>query len=765
MEFGVLGPLEVHDDHRLVDLPSRQVRRVLAALVLTPNRVVSIDRLTEVLWRVRPPESAANTIQTYVLHLRDALEPGRPRRDQGRYVLRKDPGYLLAVTPEAIDATRFRDLAEGGQKALIEAPQEAAALLRDALGLWRGEPLADFTFELFAQAAIVGLSELRMQALESRVDADMALGRHAALIGELRELVREQPMRERMWAQFMVCLYRCGQQAEALSTFSQVRQLLVDELGVEPSPMLAEVHRGILNQDPDLGWAPPAATRQVRTRDRAAEQVQPIGADPVRLGMEALRRRDWLHAFELLAAADTDRALDAEALDGLAEAAMWLGEYEWSLATRQRAHVAFVNGGNPRRAAMTAIALALHYAARLRLAVAAGWYGRAERLLADQPEGPEQGYLAWTACLMAIGARQDAPALDAARRTFKIGLHTGDATLQALGVTFQGYLLVRAGDLDEGLRMLDEGMATAVSGTLAPFPTSLIFCRMIDTCQLLGDYRRAGEWLEAIDSSPITASITSYPGDCDTHRTRLLVGRGAWAEAERLARRACASMEKFDVGHAGLAFYQLGEVRLRTGDLDAAGAAFARAAELGTVPQPGTALLDRRTGQLARAAATLAAALADEPWDALVRAKLLPADVQLALEVGDPQRARAAAAELAELAESYPSKAIAAAAATAAGGLSLADGAAGDAVSAYRKARQAWAESGAPYDAAQTQVLLAQALAADGHADIATVELTQARAAFEQLGAAPDAHAALALVAQLAAQSVQAGPLNSMHVS
>jgi tetratricopeptide (TPR) repeat protein len=328
--------------------------------------------------------------------------------------------------------------------------------------------------------------------------------------------------------------------------------------------------------------------------------------------MAALQRRDWARARTLLAAADAQTELAGEALDGLAEAAMWIGEYESSLATRQRAHAAFVKNGNLRRAALTAIALALHYAARLRFAVAAGWYGRAERFLADQPEGAEQGYLAWTACLMAIGARQQAPALDAARRTFKIGLHTGDLTLQALGITFQGYLLVRAGDVDEGLRMLDEGMAAAVGGTLAPFPTSLIFCRLIDTCQQLGDYQRAAEWLEAIDNSPITACITSYPGDCDTHRAQLLVGRGAWSEAEQLVRRACASMQKFDVGHAGLAFYQLGEVRLRTGDLAAAEAAFARAAELGTVPQPGAALLDRRNGRLARAAETLAVALADE---------------------------------------------------------------------------------------------------------------------------------------------------------
>jgi hypothetical protein len=274
---------------------------------------------------------------------------------------------------------------------------------------------------------------------------------------------------------------------------------------------------------------------------------------------------------------------------------------------------------------------------------------------------------------------------------------------------------------------------------------------------LLGDYRRAAEWLEAIDISPITACITSYPGDCDTHRTQVLVGRGAWPEAERLARRACAGMEKFDVSHAGLAFYELGEVRLRTGDLEAAASAFARAAELGTVPQPGAAHLDRCAGDVARAAAAISAALADEPWDALARARLLPTEVELALEIGDLGRARAAAAELARLADIYPSNAMAAAAATAAGGLSLAEGMADGAVAAFRTGRQAWTDAGAPYEAARTRVMLARALAADRRFDVAATELSLAKAAFARLGAAPDVRDADALLAQLVSATPEAG--------
>jgi DNA-binding SARP family transcriptional activator len=338
VEFALLGPLEVRDGDRLVDLPSRQVRRLLAALVLAPNRVVSTDRLFEVLWGVEPPESAANTLQTYVLHLRNALVPGRGRRDPGRYVLRKEPGYLLAVAPEEIDAARFRDLVDRGRDALAQAPERAAALLRDALELWRGDPLADFTFELFVQPTIVELCELRMQALESRIDAELALGRHAALIGELRELVREQPMRERMWAQLMLCLYRSGRQAEALATFTRVRELLVDQLGVEPSPVLARVHLAMLNQDPSVDWSPSAqplgrttatgapAPRDEAQQGRAGVQArEPIDGDPLRRGMEALQRRDWAQASASLSTAEARAELDGEALDGLAEATMPCG--------------------------------------------------------------------------------------------------------------------------------------------------------------------------------------------------------------------------------------------------------------------------------------------------------------------------------------------------------------------------------------------------------------------------------------------------------
>ena len=260
MDFGLLGPVEVRDGERLISLPSRQVRRLLVALLLTPNRVVSTDRLYEVLWGTQPPQSAANTLQTHVLHLRNVLEPNRERRNPGRYVERKDPGYVLTVADEDIDAMRFRTRFDQARDALERAPELAVTLLTEALSLWRGEPLADFSFELFAQAAIVELTEQRIQALECRFDAELALGRHTALIGDLRELVREDPLRERLWAQLMVCLYRSGRQGEALAAFGEVRRHLVEQLGVEPSPPLSRLHHAILNHEPSLDWSPAPAT-------------------------------------------------------------------------------------------------------------------------------------------------------------------------------------------------------------------------------------------------------------------------------------------------------------------------------------------------------------------------------------------------------------------------------------------------------------------------------------------------------------------------
>jgi DNA-binding SARP family transcriptional activator len=191
-------------------------------------------------------------LQTYVSHLRRALEPDRAPRARDGVLRTRGQGYVLAIAPEAVDAVRFERLASDGHDALSSDPGRAAETLRAALALWRGEPLAEFGFELFAQAEIARLTELRAAVLEDRVEADLALGRHAALCGELIRAVVEQPLRERLWSQLIRALYRGGRQAEALGAYTRLRQQLAELLGIDPSPELVRLHEAVLAQRPDL---------------------------------------------------------------------------------------------------------------------------------------------------------------------------------------------------------------------------------------------------------------------------------------------------------------------------------------------------------------------------------------------------------------------------------------------------------------------------------------------------------------------------------
>jgi tetratricopeptide (TPR) repeat protein len=487
--------------------------------------------------------------------------------------------WLLAVDRDQIDAARFERLVGQARPILASAPGEAAALLHTALSLWRGEPLADFTFEPFAQSEITRLTELRLTALEDRIGAELALGRHAALCGELAQLVAEHPLRERLSGQLLVALYRCGRQAEALGAYADLRETLVEQLGIDPSPALRQLQAAILRQDRELDWpgaaigpAPPPVPVPLAT-------VEDL---PVERSMEAIlgsarsaaRLCRWQEAFDLFAAADERGDLGGEDLDALAEAAFWLGRPDVSHVARQRAHARLLADGRPRRAAMAAIVLSLNFGARRRFSVAGGWFQRAQRLLAEEPEGPEHGFLAWAGSMSALATGDHDGALQAARRAFDLGRRFGIPDLQALGLVLQGYILVRDGKVDEGLLLMDEGMTWALDGQLAPTSSAVIFCRTIDTCYALGDYRRASEWMEAIADCFARSGIDAFPGDCEAHSVGILVGRGAWSEGERRARRACAAMEPMDLTHVGLALAEIGEIQWRRGDLAGADEAF-----------------------------------------------------------------------------------------------------------------------------------------------------------------------------------------------
>jgi YVTN family beta-propeller protein len=291
-EFSVLGPLEVWRSGRPVPLGGPRQRAVLALLLLEANRVVSMDRLADDLWAGNPPEGWATTLQIYVVHLRQALEPDRPRGAAGDVLVTRGRGYLLRAARKQLDAARFQDGFTAGRAAL-EAGRysEAAQTLRQALDLWRGPMLADLTDYAFTRPEAARLEELRLAALEARIDADLALGRHDELAGELEQLAVGHPLRERLHAQLMLALYRCGRQADALAAYRRARDLLVGEFGIDPGEPLQRLHASVLAHDPALDWSGHSA------EDHPAGAGTPVAAPaakPPRGPMAGSRELAWV---------------------------------------------------------------------------------------------------------------------------------------------------------------------------------------------------------------------------------------------------------------------------------------------------------------------------------------------------------------------------------------------------------------------------------------------------------------------------------------
>jgi DNA-binding SARP family transcriptional activator len=275
MDFRLLGPLEVVDHDRLLTLGGGRQRSLFAVLLLHANEVVSNDRLIDALWGERPPPTAAKTVQVYVSRLRKELGEGR--------LLTRAPGYLLSVERSELDLGRFERLVEEARGA---DPANAGESLRRALALWRGPALADLAYEPVAQNEIARLEELRWAALERRIEADLACGRHAELVGELEGLIAEHPRRERLRYQLMLALYRSSRQAEALDAYRTARRELAEELGLEPGEELKRLEQAILQHDPALDLAagsPPTPASGTETPDRSL-LVAPHELD----GLEAL---------------------------------------------------------------------------------------------------------------------------------------------------------------------------------------------------------------------------------------------------------------------------------------------------------------------------------------------------------------------------------------------------------------------------------------------------------------------------------------------
>src|SRR6266508_3397090 len=269
MDFRILGPLEVEHEGRQLLLEGRQQRALLALLLLHANEVVPVDAIIDELWPETPPPSATRSVHALVSRLRRLLEGEPPARNGGEgdngVLLTRSHGYLLRVAPGELDLHRFESLLRAGRDALAAGQADIAArTLREALALWRGPPLAEFAHNSFAVIEIARLNELRLSALEERIEADLAAGRSAELVAELEALVATHPLRERLRGQLMLALYRSGRQADALQVYQDTRRVLVGELGIEPSQALQRLEQGILRQEGSL--EPPAQVVSDRAR-------------------------------------------------------------------------------------------------------------------------------------------------------------------------------------------------------------------------------------------------------------------------------------------------------------------------------------------------------------------------------------------------------------------------------------------------------------------------------------------------------------------
>ncbi len=452
-------------------------------------------------------------------------------------------------------------------------------------------------------------------------------------------------------------------------------------------------------------------------------------------GRDAFARRQWQEAYDAFLSCDT---LDADDLDALGETAHWIGRPDEAIRAYGEAYTKHVAAGGKRQAALSAFMAAIFLRLRGEGAQADGWMARAHRLLIDADEGAEHGYPLYLETAGLMGSDLDA-AVASARRMQDLGRRYDDATLVALGTFFEGRALVKQARVGEGRALLDEAMLAALSDELKPMWTGAIYCGLLDACHELADHRRAHEWTEATGRwcSPLPVA-SLYPGICRVHRAENLSHRGAWEQAETEALLACADMADIDVFAVADGLYQVGEVRRRRGDLAGAEEAYTKSHDLGRDPQPGLSLLRLAEGKVAAASSSIAAAIVGFGGSRLERAPLHAAEVEIALAAGDVERAQAAANEVAETAETFDSDGLRAIAHRGCGAVALANGQAVAALGRLRLSVNLWQELDAPYEAARTRVLLAEAYAALGDDDAASRERTAATACFERLGAAGD---------------------------
>lgn len=464
-------------------------------------------------------------------------------------------------------------------------------------------------------------------------------------------------------------------------------------------------------------------------------------------GRAAFEAEAWQEAYDRLTEADRSGKLDARDVERLAEAAWWLGKSDECTRARERAYSAYLKEGNEGRAALVAILLAEDFFHKLAKSVGNGWLKRAERLLEGLPESVEHGYWSRMQARLAVESGEDLDrVLALTDRVMEIADRFGDVDLQALALQDRGSILVSRGEVSEGMELIDEAMATAMSGEIGPRTLGRIYCNMMNACEKLADFRRASEWSEVASRWCEPHSDSGYHGICRVRKAELLRLRGAWKDAEEHAREACAELKEFLSDVSGEAYYEIGEIRLRMGDFAEAEKAFRHAHELGREPVPGLARLRLAQGRLEDAKSLMERALAEGSQVALDRVRLLPTQIEVLIHEGKLEEAEAATTEMEAVAEQYATQALRAHGAYARGSLQLASRGFEEAVLTLRRALKLYNEVDLPYEAARTRMLLASAYRSLGSTDNAELELQAASSAFAELGAAADLRAASRLM-------------------
>jgi DNA-binding NarL/FixJ family response regulator len=473
----------------------------------------------------------------------------------------------------------------------------------------------------------------------------------------------------------------------------------------------------------------------VTTDTNADERRQNGDVDPLHRARDAFAERRWEAAYDAFRGCD---GLTGRDLDAVAEASHWLGHPDESIVAYADAYQAHLDAGEDRRASLSALLLACHLRFRGDRVEADGWLARALRVLNESDEGAEHGYPLHLE-IPSLLSVDPVAAETSARRMQHLGGVYGDDSLVALGVLYEGRALIKRAQVQEGRAKLDEAMLAVVSDRLKPIWTGAIYCGLLDACHELVDIRRARDWTEAMARwcAPLPAA-SLYPGICRLHQVEILDLRGAWEDAAAEASAACGDLIGIDVFAVADGRYLLGELCRRRGDLAGAEDAYLRAHEAGRDPQPGFALLRLAQGRTDAASASIAAALAACNGGRLERARLLAAQVDIALVAGDTGLAEAAAAEIADTAAEFESDGLRAVAHRARGAVSLAAGQPVEALASLRLALTAWQELEVPYEAARTRAVLAQAYRSLGDDDAAARECAAARTVFDRLGAGAD---------------------------